>query len=1354
MESFALGVENEASALFSQMHALAQQPGAAVRVLTIEDAADFFRTAKEKVDTLLARYERGEIPVHLLVAHTGIPLARLFHESPTQSQQTQTPLRTAPVFIRHGSKAGNLPSQPSRLPQVLFLDVTSLILARSIGILDIVERNFQTIVISASLTQSLLEQLDVLSSQQPTLLKAHQKLLALVRDGLVKTTTYADPTESNHTLAPLMGERWCARLSKAKEAGGLMVDHFPLVSNCLPLRPVTLMPDIEPFVVSERQLVCAMAAAGLVSAVETESISKTFVTPEEHPARETTATGTTGTPTAPASAPGPHELFTLRQGMPVFFEHSVAGGLAQSVALERLGAFCRVFVDQDEIDGVESGIKGYDRNQCLKEWVTDLLAHVSRGIDSGKYRIHRHPAPTLPHESPHTFHPEELCLYDALHFGEATEAYIWCDDRAITAHDRVGKSELGDISDVLHLLSASGVLRSDAYFDYFLKLQGANARYLPLRHEEILHHLRAAKVEHGVLQETPALRTLRRHAAACVLDRDRIQEPVPDGRGGLMLREMVVAIAYQLPVLEALRTLWLEAKEPWDLMAARADWLWRGLCADIRLVVQCFGTPTAAVEWQALLADSIAHLLSLGLGLPHGIGEKAVGPSGRRLFFDWVETRAVMPLLANNPRLPQAIAERLAQHLSNAERLLSRAERDQGKESREAFGIRVVVGLYIADLPAVIQSKLELTAETLARWGLQSGAGSMVDTLGLQFPASSFWSAIARVINTGRATLFAPQGPAKLQLSRGPTPTMVRVVRKSKEPTVKGVFNNPILPLLHSDVAERNRILRAHPEWFDLDPEPRAEAIRRVASESNAALRVELLGEYRESSMASFCASLIERLREQKPMDIGELLPHNIALLRRHLRLEKDEDALAADRWPLAVQRLIEAEGLAEAVSRLSCLPAALPEPVYLGLHKLAPAERAKIMRDLTRSLVGPLQSFHFIALCIAFPGEASGILPIAEHRIKLLCDPQHGYPHNQAFRAVLTWVNLRLGWRQDTRGLPSHLRLRMAWLHASALYRSFCIARSDPKAIEDWLSSNSIELSRDGLLMHEEISCDAAAPGNVFPFGFVLRGMAYCLADAADGSRLFDVARESLAGLASACASRFSSTYPLLRELHFGRNALGSFLGHHDEKTLARLLGGDVYKIFFSVPKDSFPRAIVQLNEDPQSLEAWTRMDALLGDAPVPKQVVVCVEQAAKSVNLRAAFRQNKQVNILLALLVSKYAGKVGRPETKELVLEQIVELAREVNAAHSRTRAQLRDDEALLRLAAALPLIIGHLCVQDDAAAAAEALSRGMIRILREWPALASVGSPQLDHLIRQLPVECQRAYWPLALTVRALA
>ena len=81
--------------------------------------------------------------------------------------------------------------------------------------------------------------------------------------------------------------------------------------------------------------------------------------------------------------------------------------------------------------------------------------------------------------------------------------------------------------EVLCDLRRRGALTEDQYFGKLLDLRRIGIRHLPLCSDEILYHLRSARIERDRIEETPALATLRMTVAATVHDTERVQMPPP-----------------------------------------------------------------------------------------------------------------------------------------------------------------------------------------------------------------------------------------------------------------------------------------------------------------------------------------------------------------------------------------------------------------------------------------------------------------------------------------------------------------------------------------------------------------------------------------------------------------------------------------------------------------------------------------------------------------------------------------------------------------------------------------------------------------------------------------------------------
>jgi len=412
-----------------------------------------------------------------------------------------------------------------------------------------------------------------------------------------------------------------------------------------------------------------------------------------------------------------------------------------------------------------------------------------------------------------------------------------------------------------------------------------------------------------------------------------------------------------------------------------------------------------------------------------------------------------------------------------------------------------------------------------------------------------------------------------------------------------------------------------------------------------------------------------------------------------------------------------------------------------------------KLLQAIEERLVTPVQTFHLLALYIAFEKDMPDFLQAARQRIELLCHPEHGVAYCEGFLAILKWASFRLGWRPETNDWPPHLKLRATWVHAARLHQAFCIYRADPKFTLDWFTGNSQEFSCDSLSPKAGLSGDAAFPGNVFFLAFVLRGLAYGIARAADGSEVLVAARASASRLVNTLATNFRMAYPLLRRLDLGSNCLGSFLGEDKVDSLSHLFGAESYGRLFCTPKDALQAALSRLEQNPQDLDAWVRLDSLLGGALVPAPAAPVLEQAVRRQNLAALFARDQNRGTLLALFGAKYAGKVGSPETKQFFFDQLVGLARVASETQVKTKVRIEDDESLLRLAAIFPTSVCELYAQPDTGGAVVMKCEQMLRILAVWTPVATIVGTALDDLMRKLPIQHQRAYWPLSLILRAL-
>ncbi len=1318
LQSFTLGVESKAVELLKALPALAESGNGQIKALNLEETIEFVRSSNEDAQKFVELYSKGFIPVHLLTGRLGWTLARVILETAADNCAADFPSLRPPLLIRHGGRSSQAPVPIAADQKVIFLDVTSVLLLHGLGLLELVEQCFETTVVSGNLAVALTSELDKLTHHQPSLLNSKRAVLALIDAGKLKPhqPDGASPT-CDDPVGELMGERWCALLEWIRARDGLLVEHFPLVSNSLPLRPVTLPHDDLKLVCAEQELTLAMAAAGLIPVAESSA------PPEGND---------------PATQTGP----VLRAEMPVYLEHGIAAHLASSNVLDRLAAHCSVFIDAAEVHEMRSEVDLTGKNERLRVQIDQLLQRLSSGQGTGKYRSHFHPSPNVPDEHRPAVTPEELCLYDAIHFGEKVGAPVCCDDRFLQAFRHTGKSPIVGVTDLLHHFFTKGVINEATFFDWLLKLRGANARYLPPSAAEILHHLRRATIRAGKLEETPALRTLRRSVAAMLLDRDRLQEASVNEKGERLLREMEFPLACNRVITDVLVELWA-GKEPLEDITPRADWLWTSMFLDLRAFRQCFKSLQNPESDLQFLGMTIGMLYTQGIQLA---GPRAERTEARRRFFDWLTSRALSPMLRNTPRLVETVARSFMDSLAFTNEGIDEARRKHGEKSPEAMATRILIGELILDLPEVVAAKLKLSDESLERWGLRRQETG-VNVAGLIFIQCEFWAAVSRVIKNGRATLITPDGKNKMRIARGPRPNTVRVGKDV-------VLEIQILDLFHPEIERRRKLLRSHPRWFDLDVTEREQAIEKIVCGKQPSDRVTLLDAYRDDSMPNFYSRLRETYRKNKGLGIDELMPDSVAPLLRFLRQPTMGDTGHSGAGSVSATRLLANEGLDETISRLSCLPISLPTAVLAEFDTLDSTASDRLLDSLTRKLTSYTQRLHLGRLWLRSSGASDRHVECVRKLVAFLCDAEQGGTEAKAFIAILRWVHLRLGWTEEARAWSPDMKLRAAWTHAAQLQAVFATG-GPPNELAEWFAMHCREVDADHAGATTRSMRDICHPRNLDQGGLVIRGLAFLFDGAPEEILAKSGLRESLSQALEQQGRGLVCSLSMWRPVARQSNELASFLATSREDFLPRLLDADSFKKHFDLnATTNLQTALDQLQQRPTDADRWTLVEFLGGSGNLDDAEKEHVARALAKVDFSREIKTNANLPELI-MVTCQHATALGDASMKNNLRAQIFVLASVASSRPTVDQAEPDKQADWRRLGGALLDALWKLnAVPDNPAATTSAFLMDAAAILRAWPALASEYRSSLTSLVTPLPVECQSAWIPLQLELRALA
>lgn len=150
-DAFDLGLDAEARHLMARLHARAERGASDVRLLSVDDIPGLIAEQRAHADEVERLHHNGNIPVHLLYEHDPYQLARVYL-GPNRSTDGEL----NPWLLRHG---GRQPFEAYAVPWLswrLVMDVTALLVATRLGLLDIVEAHPNGVTIQADIPMLLL----------------------------------------------------------------------------------------------------------------------------------------------------------------------------------------------------------------------------------------------------------------------------------------------------------------------------------------------------------------------------------------------------------------------------------------------------------------------------------------------------------------------------------------------------------------------------------------------------------------------------------------------------------------------------------------------------------------------------------------------------------------------------------------------------------------------------------------------------------------------------------------------------------------------------------------------------------------------------------------------------------------------------------------------------------------------------------------------------------------------------------------------------------------------------------------------------------------------------------------------
>lgn len=1287
--AFSLGLPDEARPLLIRLQKLARQGRGPLREKSMDEIVTLMEQRHESANRAAQLYAEGTVPVHLFAEQLGRPLVLHYHAIP-EANRGQTNLVRSPVlFARYGARAVETHQVGS-----LLIDISSLILAADVGILDQVEASFAPLHLSPHVTESLFEQVTRLTPSQPERQAAREKFLQLVRDGRV---TLVQPVIQITIVTPEIGKQLgsehASLLEYAAKDDGIVLHDGPFFVEGATGAVVNLPPASAARVASRQSLESNLRA--------------------RPPAK------------------------TIANGKVILLPHSVIASLAPDVLDEAAVAY-RLTVSVEAVRALESEVASFDYGRRLTAWTQALLDRVQRGITTGLYRIVR-----ISPKSREKMHAESNAatksLLDALVLTGVPEGLTWCDDRMVNRHLRAGNRVVVGISEILELLRARRALSKEEFYDVLLKLRASNVRYLPLAEGELEHHLTKAEVKDGRLRETPGLATLRRYLNACMLDRGKLQGPLVDPKGNMHLREYDFPMGLRRAVDEVLQATWKSKELELTAKEARADWILDSVYFDLLAMRQSLVGTTTAGEVRDLVAGSIGMHFGEGIGLEYRVSDGQT-KSSREGYFDWLSARLLTPMRAIEPALDSLTARAVGNFIVAAQKDSALSDKPAYRKVERALWAR-----FVYDLPAELQNELELPVDVRAN--LEMTVHGPTCKIGARhYDYREYRQAMAEALN-GREGRLLERGEAhelKLRFAERHPDGRVIVEFLSDDPAECGKHTEKLLPVLHERVEDRIKFMESRRFLFDGTATKTAEAIQRIATIESPADRIDALADWEKGSAEAYYRRLSALFSKPGNFHLSDLFPPSWERLLDHLRLGSSGDVESS--LSNSAAALLSEEGLSTALRRMMGLPARLPAYLEACWMALTPEAALETYTELAKNSHSLVADLHLVRL--AAVRNETPLWTQAEIIVAQLFDPAQSLAGFDCFKAVLKLVDGEFNRWSAGRGWAPWVKLACIWYQASRVHGLLRNAGDNLERLTEWLERNTNLWTEETLSREPVFWSDLGRPNNVTYGTTVLHGLASLVGGLPASAERLGTATKLSALFAHDADDTFTIRVELIRRSDFWGNSLRSFLGQASLADVTEMYGAEAAEKVFTQPGDEIIAARMEdLARAPEDSTYWGMLHSVVGDGLVPAALRPRFIEILKTISFDGLARANPQMLGAALTFVAHQARVFGDAQLTQRMQDIIMGFA-------PLAVAQADKKQQAMPLWLALPNALLSLAVvpgnEDESA-------RRFFDFLRQFaelcpPMVGRIYTASMDWA-KRLPLAQQVNLWPFIFTARAL-
>ncbi|WP_322104854.1 tetratricopeptide repeat protein [Paraburkholderia sp. J41] len=860
MQATRLGMDKEAVVFQSTIATLmSRSSDGPFKMMNFEEFREFQAARVQARFNVWNLYLDGAIPFHVAAQPADIDFSVRYYIGHETSTDTNEWL---PLMIRNGARDFDFDTGIALKDWRLYIDVSTLLLAKQLGVLETIESVVAAVIVPACLPSQLVTFGDSLEHPQPKRLEIERAIVEAFKTGAIRVWS-----QSRHTGTYLLP-------SESDDADMWMVvaDETEPVPNGLHRATVACVLE-------------GLRRAGRIDATQFQNAVSDL---------------------SPVSA----DLTIPPVGARLCFNEGTLATLTFRCSLQAILDTFAVFVDSDFAAVMTQTFRASRQRQEVLQVVNELRTHVVNQLLGDKYQTARRRTLRAEADATTGYPVQTQGLLELLRCEPDANAVFSCDDRYITGYPRFGTAPVVGIYELLRALRKSRALSDADYFMKLLHLRSANAMFLPVAAEEVLFHLRQAAIVDGEVVETHSLSVLRRYLARATLQERRLKIGAFPATNTDRPDEIHVFIATRRLTDECLTMVWTKKAHTDEQCVAWATWIWSELRMERPL-----GEHPSIRKDQDSLATFAAVTFSAALS---AIIQLAIGHSESRkeAYSKWLNDRVIKNRFHNDQVLASHLVRQFAMLLDG---LLAPDIPPKDKQVSDD-----IIAAYLRDGLELVPEELRdrLLGESSLRRALMTKIVKVTHIGDIQLLQSRFIPAVSRAIRQGKSQSKAYDSTDMVTFQPMEPPGAIAIEFNGR----KAQINDPAFVIFAcDDEGELRSFLNQHLAWFDRAPAESAKAMEAIVELKSGVKRYEALDEIRKRSLPFCYNDIEEQLNEHHSVPLTKCIPPESSQVFRHLRLKAQSTTFSL-RWAEAAEALLHEYGLEETFLRLACLPVPLPQ--------------------------------------------------------------------------------------------------------------------------------------------------------------------------------------------------------------------------------------------------------------------------------------------------------------------------------------------------------------------------------------------------------------------------------------------